>query len=120
MIIKNWQDVIASVQYGAGIEWKIVSKVGTPGDAADIACLKSHNYIAKGWLQPGLSYELHKHPEAEEMMYIISGTGEIWSEGIINSLHDGDTIYIAPGENHQLINNGDQILEFVVWSADVA
>jgi quercetin dioxygenase-like cupin family protein len=57
---------------------------------------------------PGKWHELHRHPRAEEALYIVSGSGLHLSEGEPVRQRAGEVVYIPRGEWHGFANDSDE------------
>ena len=58
-------------------------------------------------LLPGEGHTRHNHPTAEEILYVLSGTGEqMVDDKPAFAVHPGDTIYIPTAIFHSTINTG--------------
>jgi oxalate decarboxylase/phosphoglucose isomerase-like protein (cupin superfamily) len=56
---------------------------------------------------PGSGHSRHNHPDAEELLYVISGEGEqMVDDGEPFPIRAGDTIYIPLGIYHSTLNTG--------------
>ena len=64
-------------------------------------------------LPPGSSSDLANHPEGE-MFCIVAGRGEVKGEKQSYRAEEGTMAWCPPGEYHQLINRGEDILK-VLW-----
>jgi quercetin dioxygenase-like cupin family protein len=53
-------------------------------------------------------HSLHRHPHAEEALYIVSGSGLHLSEGEPVRQRAGDVVYIPAGEWHGFANDTDE------------
>jgi quercetin dioxygenase-like cupin family protein len=53
-------------------------------------------------------HSLHRHPYAEEALYIVSGSGLHLSEGEPVRQRAGDVVYIPAGEWHGFANDTDE------------
>lgn len=63
-------------------------------------------------IEPGGHSAFHEH-DWEHQIFVLSGEGTlIGSEGPL-AFKPGDVIFIAPGEPHQIVNDGDALVEFV-------
>jgi oxalate decarboxylase/phosphoglucose isomerase-like protein (cupin superfamily) len=86
-------------------DWGIIKWTVTPGDTPD-ASLTFGEVV----LLPGKGHERHNHPEAEEILYVLSGTGEQTVEsqdgGQPFTVRAGDTIHIPVGVFHSTTNTG--------------
>ena len=59
-------------------------------------------------LPPGRVHLLHRHPNAEQIMYVLEGSCLALSEGEPVSLSEGDAVFIAQGEWHGVRNDTDR------------
>lgn len=61
---------------------------------------------------------LHAHREIEEVIYILSGTGEAWIDGELVSFTEGDSVFFPANSKHQVRNTGSVPLRTVsIFSA---
>ena len=101
--IKNIRDVAAQVMSKPDQEGLIVRNVISRGDtgARKIILLSSE-------FPPGKVHLLHRHPNAEQIMYVLEGSCLALSEGEPLRLNEGDAVFIAQGEWHGVRNDTDQ------------
>ena len=59
-------------------------------------------------LPPGRVHLLHRHPNAEQIMYVLKGSCLALSEEEPVSLSEGDAVFIAQGEWHGVRNDTDR------------
>lgn len=71
------------------------------------------NRIMKGRLDPGSSIGSHKHMENCEFLYVISGTGKAYVSGKEEPVSPGTFHHCPKGNEHMLVNDGDEPLIFV-------
>ena len=65
-------------------------------------------------MQPGETVHRHRH-DYEEAYYIVRGTGEMYLENFGQiRLEPGLSVYIAAGEVHGQMNDGDEPLEILL------
>ena len=58
-------------------------------------------------LVPGKGHSRHNHPDAEEVLYVLSGEGEqMVDDGKPFPVRAGDTLYIPLGVYHSTLNTG--------------
>jgi mannose-6-phosphate isomerase-like protein (cupin superfamily) len=50
----------------------------------------------------------HKHEQVEETFYFEQGTPQFVVDGVPHRVKPGDVFKLAPGESHEIINDGDQ------------
>jgi len=60
-------------------------------------------------IAPGGNTPKHAHPWEHEM-FIHSGAGEIYGNGKWNPIGPGNTVFMPPGEEHQVRNTGKELL----------
>ena len=73
--------------------------------------------LAEARLAPGQSTTPHYHPRTEEIYYILSGMGEMRIGDEVRMVGAGDAIAIPPGQVHQLINRGNEMLKLLCCCA---
>ena len=69
---------------------------------------------------PGCSEVMHHHPKAEQFFFILSGTATMLVEHDLVVLKPQQGIHIPAGIRHQLRNDGDEDLHFLVTSTPPA
>jgi oxalate decarboxylase/phosphoglucose isomerase-like protein (cupin superfamily) len=73
-------------------------------------------------LEPGGGHERHNHPGAEEIIHVISGTGEQMVEDpdgnpIVQEVGPGTSVYVPASRYHSTFNIGDgPMTVYVVYS----
>jgi mannose-6-phosphate isomerase-like protein (cupin superfamily) len=72
--------------------------------------------LAEATLEPGQATERHYHAEAEEIYYLVEGTGELELDRERRQVGVGDAVLIPPGAWHQ-ITAGGQRLRFLCCCA---
>ncbi len=55
----------------------------------------------------------HVHEESEEILYVLSGSGEFYFNGKPEPVRPGTCIYVPPGITHSINNTSDQVLKVV-------
>ena len=60
--------------------------------------------------------ERHYHNESQQFFYILSGIAELEMSGEIFKIEPGSGIHVPAKEPHQLMNNGEENLRFLVIS----
>ena len=63
--------------------------------------------LAEATLAPGQSTERHYHREAEEIYYVVEGSGEMELDGERRPVALGDAVLIPPGARHQIRADAD-------------
>ncbi len=70
------------------------------------------NKLIHGTLPPQATIGRHTHEGDSEIIYILSGRGEVEDDGTLLPLQAGDCHYCPKGHTHSLINNSDEDLVF--------
>lgn len=101
--IRNIRDVAAQVMTKPDQEGLIVGNVINKDDtgARKIILLSAE-------FPPGKVHLLHRHPNAEQIMYVLEGSCLALSEGEPVRLKEGDAVFISQGEWHGVRNDTDQ------------
>ena len=109
MEIRNIRDAAAQVMTRPDQEGLIVRNIVNRDDtgARGIILLSSE-------IPPGKVHVLHRHPNAEQIMYVLTGSCLALSEGEPAHLNEGDAVFIARGEWHGVRNDSDQPAETLV------
>jgi quercetin dioxygenase-like cupin family protein len=103
MEIRNVWDVAAQVMTKPDQEGLIVRNVvNKDGTGAHRIILLSSE------LPPGKVHLLHRHPNAEQIMYVLKGSCIALSEEEPVRLKEGDAVFIAQGEWHGIRNDTDE------------
>lgn len=74
--------------------------------------IDQNNKIMYGKLEPGASIGLHTHETSSEIIYILSGNGQAFYNGIYEQVTPGLCHYCPIGASHSLMNNGTEDLVF--------
>lgn len=64
-------------------------------------------------MPPKRAHQFHKHPEMEEIIYVISGLAEQWVDRQQRLLGPGESAHIPPNVVHGTYNAGDTDLVFL-------
>jgi quercetin dioxygenase-like cupin family protein len=68
-------------------------------------------------LPPGKVHLLHRHPNAEQIMYVLEGACLALSEGGARRLSEDDAVFIAQGEWHGVRNDSDRpVVTLVIYA----
>ena len=62
----------------------------------------------------------HSHPDGEEIIYILHGTGRVMVEGAVESVNPGTAVVLPQGAIHMLQNNGTEEMKVVCFFAPAA
>lgn len=75
-------------------------------------CLETIQFVHHMMIPPGGRHvaELHIHPDAEELVVVMQGTGVAIIDDNSTPVGPGDVVYIGPNQEHELRNTGDDFL----------
>src|SRR3954468_7047603 len=60
-------------------------------------------------LLPGQGHERHNHPDADEILYVLSGTGDqMVDDAQTFPIHAGQTVWIARARSPSTLNTGGE------------
>ncbi len=63
----------------------------------------------------------HVHESQEEILYVLTGKGEFYFDGVPEAVEPGTCVYVPPGVTHSINNTGEEVLKVVyVFSPPVA
>lgn len=65
-------------------------------------------------LQPGQVLPEHYHDRAEELFYIVEGSGSALLDGVSHRVGRGHTLFVGRNISHSIRNDGDGVL-YWVW-----
>jgi len=101
--IRSTRDVAGQVMTSRDQEGLIVKNIIDRGDAGASGII-----LLSSELPPGKVHLLHRHPNAEQIMYVLGGSCLALSEGEPVRLGEGDAVFIARGEWHGVRNDTDE------------
>ena len=64
-------------------------------------------------LSPGEGHDFHKHPDQEEVLYIVAGTVEQWVDQEMRLLGPGDSAFVPADMVHASFNAGESDAKIV-------
>ena len=113
MKVRNIHDVAAQVMTKPDQRGLIVRNVINKMDAGATSMI-----LLSSELPPGTVHLLHRHPNAEQIMYVLEGSCVALSEGDSVRLKEGDAVFIGRGEWHGVSNEGTErsALTLVIYS----
>jgi len=59
----------------------------------------------------------HSHPNGEEVIYIVAGSGRVMIEGEVSAVREGSVVLFPQGKVHMLQNNGQTEMKAVCFFA---
>ncbi len=73
--------------------------------------------LAEAIVPPGARTIRHRHHCSEELYHFTAGSGWMELGGERFEVRPGDTVHIAPGTPHALVNSGDEELRLLCCSS---
>lgn len=67
----------------------------------------SHLVVIDVLLTPGGCHDFHKHPDQEEMLFVVSGSVEQWIGDEKHVMSAGDSCFVPMGTVHGSFNDSD-------------
>ena len=64
-------------------------------------------------LEPGAGHSFHRHPDQEEVLYVLEGQVDQWLEREHRTLHPGDAIFIHKDVVHASFNVSSRPAKFL-------
>jgi quercetin dioxygenase-like cupin family protein len=69
-------------------------------------------------VEPGQTVKpAHAHPNGEETIYIIRGTGRVWIDGAMDAVKEGTAVLFPQGSVHMLQNTGNEEMKVICFFA---
>jgi quercetin dioxygenase-like cupin family protein len=69
-------------------------------------------------VQPGQTVRpAHSHPNGEEIIYIVQGSGRVMIEGVVEPVKSGCAVLFPQGNIHMLQNSGNELMKVACFFA---
>jgi mannose-6-phosphate isomerase-like protein (cupin superfamily) len=62
---------------------------------------------------PGAEQRAHSHEESEQVYVVVRGRGRMTVAGDVEEVGEGDLVFIPPGTEHAIVNDGSEPLVYV-------
>lgn len=85
------------------LDWGTLAKVSSP-----LVCNAKDLVVLDVVLYPGKGHNFHKHPQQEEVIYVLEGQVEQWIGKDKKILGPGDSAFIKADEVHASFNISDK------------
>ena len=119
MVIRNWRDVTPTVGHKSAIIWSIFSAKGTAGLTDEEAPLLGSTAFTRHMMQGGMTGDYHDHEDREQVYYFLKGRGKMKIDGEIHDVVEGDAVHLPAKVKHQLINDSEDWIEHLIFTAKV-
>lgn len=57
----------------------------------------------------------HRHPRCQEVIFVVSGSGRLWEDGVFSGFEQGDCALVEPGVAHATIPDPGTAMELVCF-----
>ena len=105
IVVRNYRKVRAQPvikEPGVTVRWLVSELDEEPGFA-----LRLYE------MEPGATTNAQSHYWEHEV-FVLCGRGVVAGEGSEIPLGEGDVVYVPPAERHRFVNNGDEVLRFLM------
>ena len=120
MIIRNWRDSIPYVGHQSKIIWPILTRAGNENaNPPEAACLLGLTNFTRHVVQGRITTDYHDHKDKEQVYYFIRGRGKMLIDDKEYPVTAGDAVHLPPLAKHQVINDGEDEIEYLNISAVV-
>ncbi|MBN8734976.1 MAG: cupin domain-containing protein [Xanthomonadales bacterium] len=68
-------------------------------------------------MPPGTAEQRHRHARSRQFFYVLAGEVTLELEGEVHRLQRGEGLHVPPGAAHQVRNDSDADVQFLVVSA---
>jgi mannose-6-phosphate isomerase-like protein (cupin superfamily) len=119
MVIRNWREVTPTVGHESAVIWPIFMAVGTAGLTDEEAPLLASTAFTRHMLQGRKTSDYHEHGDREQVYYFLKGRGKMKIDGEIHDVVAGDAVHLPPKVKHQLINDSEEWIDHLIFTAVV-
>ncbi|MEM2906029.1 MAG: cupin domain-containing protein [Candidatus Bathyarchaeia archaeon] len=112
--------MIPYVGHNSVAVWVLLHPKGAKTDKPEYACLQRMGAFCKQALQGRQTSDLHSHEDVEQLYYILKGSAAMLIGGEKHRVKEGDVVYLPPKTSHQLINDGEEWVEYLIIQAPLA
>lgn len=95
---------------GRNLRWYVTKNGGEGAQASALSSLCVARVFPGQIVTPA-----HAHPNGEELIYVVSGKGAAYVNGIIFDMEAGDALLFEKGSIHQVRNTGNDVLEMACF-----
>ena len=121
MVIRNWRDCVPSIGHATKIIWSILVRHDRePAENGPACCLLGLHSLTRHIVQGRITTDYHAHEGREQVYYFVRGRGQMKIDDAIHRVTAGDAVHLPPGCHHQVINEGEDDIEYLNITAPVA
>ncbi len=118
-VIANWRNQPPFVGHESAIIWAVFRSRGTQPGHGEVACLRTLGGFTRHAMQGGKNSDYHVHKDIEQIYYMLNGQVTLRVNDAEYPLVEGDIVQLLPGDWHQVINEGDNWGEYLIFSAEI-
>ncbi|MGI8424259.1 MAG: cupin domain-containing protein [Chloroflexota bacterium] len=107
----------AQAGVGDGAAPAVEQPRGFDPEAQAVNVLQRITGVARHALQAGKRSDYHQHADAEQLYYVLRGSGQMIVDDEAYPIREGDVIYLPPGVRHRAVNDSDDWMEHVIVTA---
>jgi quercetin dioxygenase-like cupin family protein len=85
------------------LDWGVLTWLSRPANTG-----ANQLVVIEAEVKPGFGHDFHKHPDQEEVIYVIEGQIEQWLDKESRMLQKGDSIFIGADVVHASFNVSDK------------
>jgi quercetin dioxygenase-like cupin family protein len=119
-VIRNWREQAPYAEgHGDQVLWPLLRHRDTPPiewlTEAEAYCLAGDLYdISRNAIQPRGKSHMHSHQGSEQVYYVVAGQANIFLDKDKVEIQEGDIIWIDEGEEHQMTNDSQDWVEYLI------
>ncbi len=99
MLAIHEKDVPGVSLPGRVLHWVVSREQGLPSDGCTFCVM---------YVQPKQTVSpAHSHPDCEELIYVVSGSGHVYVDGEIVAVREGSAVLFSKDSVHMVRNSGD-------------
>jgi quercetin dioxygenase-like cupin family protein len=110
-MIINEDEIVAKEMPGRALKWLFTPDMNVArGFSMNVVNIKPGNTVKPA----------HSHPNHEEVVFLLSGSGKAYIDGEVFDIRKGSAILFSPGCIHMLRNSGDEDMKVACFFAPAA
>jgi len=102
-------EVSEKIVPGRFLRWIVDKQSGLESDFCSCCIMR---------VEPGSTVQpAHSHPEGEELIYFIKGSGKVYVDGVIKDVREGSAVLFTKGCIHMVRNSGTEEMKVACFFA---
>lgn len=91
----------------------ITQQAKTNEDFRQVLATGKHTQVVIMSIPPGGDIGEEIHPDNDQVLYAVSGMGQVMLDGEISDFETGDMVLVPAGAKHNFVNKGDVDLKII-------